>query len=145
MSARTGIAVHFIRPGRGAMVGTVPALLKFACIGLAGMLIVAVLTVLITQRGAEGPVGFLHGGPFKTGARVDETVTARSFGGDGHAGLQHTGQSTSCRVELPAPSISTPPSIRAAKDPGIFRRYPGFRKFPIRSTVAYPGVPFPLP
>lgn len=52
----------------------VPALLKYSCAGLAGVLICAILTILIAQRVSDGPVEFLQGGPFKTGEHVEETV-----------------------------------------------------------------------
>lgn len=108
MSARTGIAVHFIRPGRDPKIIRVPSVVTYSCIGLAGILIVAVLTVLIARRD-----GF------------DTTDSYRS--------AQDTSQ------------LTEQPSSEAPSNYGFFRRYPGPGKFPIRSTAAYPGIPFPLP
>ena len=54
--------------------------LKYAGFALLGLIVVAAVGVLVTQRVSDGPIQFLQGGPFRSGELVDETVTDWSFG-----------------------------------------------------------------
>ncbi len=53
--------------------------LKNLGIGIATLIVVAVLAIVITQRVSDGPIEFLQGGSFKTGELVTEPVTDWSF------------------------------------------------------------------
>ena len=54
-------------------------ILKYLGMGLGGLVILAVVAVLITQRVSDGPIEFLQGGSFKTGELIEEPVTDWSF------------------------------------------------------------------
>lgn len=54
--------------------------LKYAALGLAVIVVVAIAGILITQRVSDGPIEFLQGGPFKTGELIEAPVTDWSFG-----------------------------------------------------------------
>jgi hypothetical protein len=55
-------------------------LLRYASYLLAGLILVSVIGILVTQRISDGPLEFLQGGPFKTGERVEAPVRDWSFG-----------------------------------------------------------------
>lgn len=95
IGARTGFSVHFIQYHHLEEVTMVPSSLKYACVGLVGVIIFAILGVLITQRVSDGPLEFLQGGSFKTGERVEEPITDWSFGADKRTEFELVGYGTS--------------------------------------------------
>ena len=56
------------------------SVLKYLGLGLGGLIVVAVVGLLIAQRVSDGPMmGFIQGGPFKTGEWVETPVRDWSF------------------------------------------------------------------
>jgi hypothetical protein len=54
--------------------------LKYLGMSLSAVVIVSIVSVLVVQRVADGPMEFLQGGPFKSGELVEAPVTDWSFG-----------------------------------------------------------------
>jgi hypothetical protein len=53
--------------------------LKWAGVGFAGLMVVAIVGLLIAQRVSDGPMSIVQGGPFKTGELVEEEIRDWSF------------------------------------------------------------------
>jgi hypothetical protein len=53
--------------------------IKYLGLGLGGLVVVAIVALLIAQRVSDGPMGFVQGGPFKTGEWVTTPIEDWSF------------------------------------------------------------------
>ncbi len=74
----------------------IASFLKYLVLGLVGVVVVAIVGLLIAQRVSDGPMmGFIQGGPFKTGEIVETPVQDWSFAADQEFEFELVGPGTS--------------------------------------------------
>ena len=72
------------------------SILKYLGLGLGGLVVVAIVALLIAQRVSDGPMmGFVQGGPFKTGEWVEAPVNDWSFAANQEFAFELVGPGTS--------------------------------------------------
>lgn len=70
--------------------------LKYLGLGLVGLVVVAIVALLIAQRVSDGPMmGFVQGGPFKTGEWMETPVHDWSFAANREFAFELVGPGTS--------------------------------------------------
>jgi hypothetical protein len=76
--------------------GRFVSVLKYLGLGLGSLVVVAIVGLLIAQRVSDGPMmGFIQGGPFKTGELVETPISDWSFAANQEFQFELVGPGTS--------------------------------------------------